>query len=144
MRRWAALAALLLASCHSEGSPPKIEVEDAWARATLPGQASSAAYLTVANAGGGDRLLAVSSPSAAASLHSTSMDNGVMRMRPVERLDVPAQSTVSLEPGGTHVMLTGLKQPLAEGSTIELDLRFEKSGERRVAAEVRAANGGRM
>ena len=144
MRRWAALAALLLASCHSEGSPPKIEVEDAWARATLPGQASSAAYLTVANAGGGDRLLAVSSPSAAASLHSTSMDNGVMRMRPVERLDVPAKSTVVLEPGGTHVMLMALEQPLAEGSTIELDLQFEKSGERRVEAQVRSATGGGM
>ena len=139
MKRSAALFALLLASCHAQDAPPKIAVEDAWARATVPGQSGSAAYFTIANQGGADRLLAVSSPSADASLHSTSMDNGVMRMRPLQTLYVPAKSTVVLKPGRTHVMLMGLKQPLDAGATVELDLKFEKSGERRVAADVRPA-----
>jgi copper(I)-binding protein len=56
------------------------------------------------------------------------MDNGVMRMRPLEGLDVPKDGTVELKPGGTHVMLMGLKQPLQSGATLELDLKFEKSG----------------
>lgn len=139
----AALGLLLLASC-SASVPPAISVEDAWARASVPGQMSSAAYFTVRNTGGADTLLSVSSPSANASMHSTSMDNGVMRMRPLASLEVPAHSTVALKPGGTHVMLMGLKAPLEAGSTIVLDLRFEKSGERQVTANVRPADGAAM
>jgi copper(I)-binding protein len=70
------------------------------------------------------------------------MDNGVMRMRPIEALDIPANGTVELKPGGTHVMLMELKQPLQAGAALELDLKFEKSGERKVMAEVRPASAG--
>jgi hypothetical protein len=100
----------------------------------------SAAYFTIRNSGGADKLLSVASPAADASLHSTSMDNGVMRMRPLQELDIPAKGTVELKPGGMHVMLMGLKQPLRSGDTLELDLRFEKSGNRKVNAEVRPAS----
>ncbi len=143
MKTIAALGLLLLASCTSN-APPAISVDDAWARATLAGQMSSAAYFTIRNSGGPDRLLSVSSPSANASMHSTSMDNGVMRMRPLAALDVPAKATVELKPGGTHVMLMGLKAPLEAGSTIMFDLKFEKSGERHVTADVRPADGAAM
>lgn len=137
--RWSAALAvlLLLASCGGEGPQPAIAVEDAWARATAPGRTSSAAYFTIANTGGRDRLLSVSSPAGAVSLHSTSMDGGVMRMRPLDALEIPADSTVELAPGGTHVMIAGLSEPLAAGSALPLDLTFERSGERRVNAEVR-------
>jgi copper(I)-binding protein len=135
-------AALLLASCKPAIAPPAVSVDGVWARATVPGQSGSAAYFTIRNAGGEDKLLTVSSPGADASLHSTSMDNGVMRMRPIEALDIPANGTVELKPGGTHVMLMGLKQPLQAGSALELDLKFEKSGERKVMAEVRPATTG--
>jgi copper(I)-binding protein len=138
MRMMAAVAALLLASCKAASGPPAISVADAWARATVPGQMSSAAYFTIRNAGGSDTLLFVSSPQADASLHSTRMDNGVMRMRPLATLDVPANASVELKPGGMHVMLMGLKQPLQAGSTIELDLKFEKSGDQKVAIPIRA------
>jgi hypothetical protein len=131
-------AALLLASCKP--APPAVSVEGAWARATVPGQMGSAAYFTIRNSGGADKLLSVVSPAADASLHSTSMDNGVMRMRPLQELDIPAKGAVELKPGGMHVMLMGLKQPLQAGGSLELDLRFEKSGERKVNAEVRPAS----
>lgn len=65
-------------------------------------------------------------------------------MRPLAELEVPANSTVELKPGGTHVMVMGLKAPLTAGSTLDLDLKFEKSGERHVTAEVRAADGATM
>ena len=138
MRKFAAAAALLFASC-STSVAPDIAVEAAWARASLPGQTSSAAYFTLTNKGGEDELLSVASPAGDASLHSTSMESGVMKMRPLQGLMIRAGATVTLAPGGTHVMLMGLKHPLAAGSSIELDLKFRKSGERRVQAMVKAA-----
>jgi copper(I)-binding protein len=135
-------AVLLLASCKPASAPPAISVDGVWARATVPGQSGSAAYFTIRNAGGEDKLLTVSSPRADASLHSTTMDNGVMRMRPLQALDIPAKGTVELKPGGTHVMLMGLRQPLQAGASLELDLEFQKSGERKVMAEVRPASSG--
>ena len=135
-------AALLLASCKPASAPPAVSIDGAWARATVPGQMGSAAYFTIRNAGGEDKLLSVTSLAADASLHSTSMDNGVMRMRPLQEVEVPANGAVELKPGGTHVMLMSLKQPLEAGATLELDLKFEKSGERKVTAEVRPASAG--
>ncbi len=133
------LAALLLASCSPQAAAPAISIEDGWARATLPGQTSSAAYFTIRNSGGADRLLSVSSSAATASLHLASMEEGVMRMRSLDSLEIPAGSTVVLKPGGTHVMLMDLKQPLATGMTLPLDLEFETSGVQRVTATVRSA-----
>lgn len=145
MRKGVALSALLLlASCNGEGAPPTIAVESAWARATVPGQTATAGYFTLVNSGGEDRLLSVSSPTADASLHSTTMHSGVARMRPVEALEIPAGGTVQLEPGGNHVMLIGLKQPLEAGATVPLNLRFERSGERQVQLQVRSASGEAM
>jgi len=136
-----ALAALLLLSCASKKSePPQISISDAWSRATVAGQSSAAAYLTVANTGDGDeRLLQVSTAIGQSSLHSTTMDNGVMRMRPLTSLDIPAHSTVDLKPGGTHIMIMGVKQPLAAGSSFPLTLKFDRSGERTVTVAVRPA-----
>jgi len=139
MRTGALVLALLLASCNGAEKAPAISIDNAWARATVGPQGSSAAYFTIRNTGGADSLLSVSSPGANASLHSTSMDNGVMRMRRLAKLDVPANSTVELKPGGTHVMLMALKAPLTARSTIRLDLKFEHSPDKIVTATVKPA-----
>lgn len=144
MKQALLFAALLLASCKPASSPPAVSIDNAWARATVPGQMGSAAYFTIHNSGGQDRLMSVASPAADASLHSTSMDNGVMRMRPLRALDIPANGSVELKPGGTHVMLMGLKAPLAAGSAIRLDLKFEHSPDKLVTATVRPATAGGM
>jgi hypothetical protein len=68
------------------------------------------------------------------------MDGGVMRMRPLEGLDIPAQSTFQLKPGGTHIMVAGVKQPLIAGSSFPLALHFERSGDRRINVDVRPAS----
>lgn len=131
------LAVLLLGAC-SPGAPADIQVDDAWARATVPGQAATAAYLTIVNNGAGaDRLLSVSSHTA--TLHASSTNEGVARMRPLaDGIAVPAKSTVKLEPTGTHIMLTGLGKPLAPGDSLALTLRFERSGSIAVPVRVRA------
>ncbi|HEU5068050.1 MAG TPA: copper chaperone PCu(A)C, partial [Sphingomicrobium sp.] len=121
-----ALAALLLVSCAPKRTdPPQISISGAWSRATAAGQSTAAVYLGIANKGGGDdKLLNASTPIGQATLHSSTMDGGVMRMRPLESLDIPAQSMVQLKPGGTHIMVTGVKQPLIAGSSFPLALHF--------------------
>lgn len=145
VRRNAPLLALLIAACGvADKSAADIRVAGAWARATLPEQSASAVYLSISNVGGADdTLIDVTSSTGPAALHSTSMDSGIIRMRKVERLTIPARSTVRLEPAGAHLMLSGLDQPFDPGSTIDLTLRFQRSGERRIAATVRAFEGGK-
>lgn len=145
MKRTILIAALLLAACGQGGGSPDIAVSDAWARETHGG--STAAYLTIANSGAsGDRLLSVSVAAPAhASLHSTTTENGIARMRPLaDGLELPAGKTVVLRPGGDHVMVMGLQGPLEAGGALPLTLRFEHSGERQVAAEVRPAGAAAM
>jgi copper(I)-binding protein len=111
------------------------------ARPTPPGARAGAAYLSVANKGGApDRLLRASSPRAASvELHSMSMDGNVMRMRAVPAVALPAGATVKLEPGGLHLMLTGLKQPLKAGERFLMTLVFEKAGSLAVEIAVEEA-----
>lgn len=126
---------------HQEAKAGGIAVSQPWARATAPGAPAGAAYLTVTNSGSQpDRLVAASTPVATmAELHTHIHDNGVMRMRPVDAIDVPAGGTVALKPGGLHVMLMGLTRPLAQGSTFDVTLTFEKAGKVTVPVAVQSA-----
>lgn len=146
-RTAAALVALLLVSCTQKNNgSPEIAITGAWSRATVAGQSSAAAYLTITNNGDADeRLLKVSTPIGQSSLHSTSMENGVMRMRPINVLVIPAHSSVELKSGGMHIMIMGVKQPLQAGSAFPLTLDFDRSGIRNVIVTVRpATDGGAM
>ena len=108
-----------------------IHITAPWARATPKGASSGAAYLTVTNKGGApDRMSCVSSDvSSRCEIHTMTMDNGVMKMRPVEGgLEIKPGETVTLKPSSFHVMLTGLKEPLEQGKTAEATLQFEKAG----------------
>lgn len=138
--------ALLLAACtHSQPRAPEVAITGAWARATVAGESSAAAYLTLANRGDSDeRLIQVSTPIGRAGVHSTTMDNGVMRMRHVAVLVVPAHSTIEFKPGGMHVMITGVKQPLKAGTSFPLTLRFDVSGARTATVNVQPANSNGM
>lgn len=105
-----------------------LQITQPWARATPKGAASGAAYLTVKNTGTKPaRLHCVSSNAAAkCEIHEMSMDGGVMRMRPVAGgLEVKPGQTVTLKPGGFHMMLTGLKAPLQEGKMLEATMEGE-------------------
>ena len=110
---------------------PAIEISRAIARASAPGQPAAAVYLTIKNNGAvADKLLRITTPVAAtAELHTMSMTGNVMKMREVTAIAIAANTTLTMAPGaGYHVMLTGLKQPLAEGQPVALRLTFDKAG----------------
>jgi len=134
-----ALAASLAIASAALAQPTQLEVNNAWAGAT-PGKAENgAAYLTIQSPTA-DRLVSVSSPVAKkAELHSMSMLGAVMKMRPIDGLDVPAGQPVALKPGGEHIMLMGLNQQLHEGQSFPLTLDFEKAGPRTVTVTVEKA-----
>lgn len=108
---------------------PAIAVSDGWTRAT-PTSRSGAGYLTLRNTGdAADRLLAAESPAArTVELHTMTMEEGVMRMRPAAPPAIAAGGELRLAPGGLHLMLMDLAEPLAVGATVPLTLRFERAG----------------
>lgn len=117
-----------------------LDIGHPYARATTPGQSAGGAFLAVENRGAADRLLSASTDVAqSVELHQMSMEGDVMRMRPVDAIDLPAGKTVTLKPGGFHIMLMGLKAPLKQGSAFPLKLKFEKAGEVTVQVNVEAA-----
>jgi len=124
---------------HADSDGGKLMIHEPWARAT-PGQApNGAAFLTIRNAGDADSLVAATTAVAKRTeLHTTQMDGGVMKMRHVAAIEVPAKGAAELKPGGYHVMLMGLKQPLKEGDVFDLTLRFAGGEEITVSVPVRA------
>lgn len=126
---------------HAAAAAAPVTATAAWARASAGGAKAGAAYLSLANGGpSADRLLAASTPVAAkAELHTHLNENGVMKMRRVDGVDLPAGGSVEFAPGGLHVMLMGLAKPLAEGDSFPLTLTFEHAGTVTVGVQVRAA-----
>jgi len=118
-----------------------IHIAQPWARATPKGASSGAGYMTITNNGTTpDRVTCLSSDlSAQCQIHTMTMDNGVMKMRPVEGgLEVKPGETLVLKPSSLHVMLVDLKHPLNKGDTVEATLQFEKAGTVKVAFPVMA------
>lgn len=120
-----------------------VEVKDAWVRATVPGQSATGAFMTL-KAKSNTRLVGVSSAVAGvAEVHEMKMDGGVMKMRALEGgLALPQGSPVELKPGGYHLMLMDLKQPLKKDSTVALTLilRDEKGVESRMELKLPVAS----
>ena len=142
-----ACAALTAQTAQAHGTRlGAIAIGHPWARATAPGQPIGGGYLTLDNQGpAGDRLLGASTAVATrVELHSMTMDGDVMRMRALDAIDLPAGRGVALKPGGTHLMLVGLKAPLKTGEKFPLKLRFEKAGEVEVVVNVEGAAAGAM
>ena len=98
-------------------------------------------FLTIRNTGNTpDRLLSASSPlPRAAELHTTVRDGDVMRMQPVQAVEVPAGGSVTLRPGGLHLMLVGLSAPMRVGEAVPVTLTFEHAGAITVPVPVQAA-----
>jgi copper(I)-binding protein len=121
-----------------------ISVDQPWTRVAQQGGVGGV-FLILRNSGAQpDRLVSVSSPvSKSTELHMTIKDGDVMRMRPVGSIDVPAGGSAELRPGGMHVMLIGLSQPLVQGTRIPLSLTFERAGTVSVEAVVEAAGAAR-
>jgi copper(I)-binding protein len=136
-RAFAMLPACLLAVLPALAG--ELAVMDAWSRSTPPGVTVGVAYFTLKNdTGKSDRLLKITTPVASkVQVHRTEIQDGMARMREVAVLHVDAGQTLEFAPSGMHLMLMGLKQPLVEGRTFEIDLLFEVAGPRRLKVAVR-------
>ena len=138
----AALA--LLASVAAAQTPPVIGakplvVQDAWVRATTPGADIAAAYMTLRNTGTTPiTVTGVESPIAGhAMIHETKVEGGQSKMRPHEQLAIAPGATVKLQPGGLHVMMHDLKQPLTVGEKVPLVIQLSGGGTVEATATVR-------
>ena len=113
-----------------------IEVKDAWIRGTVPAQKATGAFMEI-SAKNTARLVSVESKIAASTeIHNMTMNNGVMKMFPVDGVDVPAGKTVKLAPGGYHVMFIGLKEQMKPGDRVPLKLNFELADKKRESLEL--------
>nr|WP_315250900.1 copper chaperone PCu(A)C [uncultured Duganella sp.] len=103
----------------------QVTVGEPWVRATVAAQKATGAFMTLTSTQT-TKLVGASSPAAGAvEVHEMKMDNDMMRMRQLPALDLPAGQAVKLAPGGYHLMLMGLKQPLKDGDKVPLTLEFE-------------------
>jgi copper(I)-binding protein len=131
-----AFAASVLLAGTAAAQKGAVEITNAWARATPGGAENGAAYVTIVSATP-DRLIGVETPVAkAAGLHEMKTENGIMKMRPLGPIDLPAGKKVTLKPGGMHIMLMGLTQKLRPGESFPLILHFAKAGNREVTVAV--------
>jgi hypothetical protein len=119
-----------VAFASNEVKVGNLKIENPQARATVPAQKMSGGFLKIENKGGADKLLSASSPaSKSMELHTMTMDGNVMKMREVKAIDIPANGTVELKPGGLHLMFIDLKSQLKPGLSVPVKLKFEKAGE---------------
>ncbi len=146
MKRWITLGLLAISAAVS--AQTTVKVEDAWVRATVAAQKATGAFMRLTPSAHA-RLVAVESPVAGVTeIHEMAMDNNVMRMRAVKGLDLAAGRTTELKPGGYHVMLLDLKQPVQAGQAVPITLVFEDAAKQRfsqtVQAPVQALGAGHM
>lgn len=136
-----AAAAMLLATpaIAQQAVAENLEISGGFARAT-PGMARvGIAYLTITSLGEADRLLGYTTPACnRPEMHMHAEQDGVMMMRQVEAIDVPAGGVAELKPGGLHLMMVDLNGQLIEGETVDLSLIFERAGEVAVTVPILA------
>ena len=136
---------LLALLCAGQAQAQSVIVKDAWIRGTVQGQTATGAFMEL-TAKTNARLVGVSTPlTKSAEVHNMTMENGVMKMFPVDGIDVPVGKTVRLASGGYHVMLTNLQKSLNPGDKVPMKLTFELADKKRetvdLSVEVRDIKG---
>lgn len=131
------IAAALLAA--AAGVQAQTTVAEPWVRSTVAGQKATGAYLQITSATGGTLVSAASPVAGVVEIHEMTMDGNVMKMRALPKgLTLPAGQAVALKPGGLHVMLMDLKQPLKAGDSVPLTLVVESAGNKRETLQIKA------
>jgi copper(I)-binding protein len=132
--RFTVLAVMAFASAAASA---QTTVKDAWVRGTVEPQKATGAFMQITSAQGG-RLVSAKSPVAGVTeVHEMTMDGNVMKMRAMPALELPAGKAVELKPGGYHVMLMDLKQPLKSGESVPLTLVVEGQDGKRETLELK-------
>jgi len=134
---------VLLAALLAAPALAQVDVTGAWARATVPGQMGTGAFMTLTSKDGA-RVVGVASPVAGVvEIHEMAMEGDVMKMRAVTALELPAGKPVELKPGGYHVMLLDLNRLLKVGDKIPVSLRIETHDRRLVTIPIEVEVGSR-
>ena len=133
------LTSALLALCATPAFAGDIEIKAPWVRGTVAGQTATGAFMEVTSKAGATLVGAASPVAGLTEIHEMKMDGGVMKMRAVRSLAVPAGKTTELKPGGYHVMLMDLKRPMTTGDTVPITLVFEGPDKARESIEVKAS-----
>ena len=134
----AGLAGIGLGLLLAAGAHAQVTVKDAWVRGTVAQQSATGMFAQITSAKGG-KLVAASSPVAGVvEIHEMKMEGSTMKMRAITGLELPAGKAVELKPGGHHVMLLDLKQPLKTGETVPVSLVIETAGGQRETVQVQA------
>lgn len=116
-----------LAACAQADAD--ITISEAWVRATAPGQKVAAAYMSLSSKQGATLMSAECDLAGSVEIHTMTMENDVMKMRMLDQLVLPAGKTVSLAPGGLHLMMFDLKQPLDAGKQANFTLNFKSAND---------------
>jgi len=132
------LAASIVIAAACAPAMAQVNAKEAWVRATVAEQKATGAFMQLSAPAGGRLVEVRSSVAGVVELHEMSMEGTTMKMRAVPGIDLPAGKTVELKPGGYHVMLMGLKQPLKEGQTVTLTLLVEGPDKKRESIDVKA------
>lgn len=115
-----------------------VTVKEPWVRSTVVGQTASGAFMELTSSESATLLEATSPVAGVVEVHEMSLDNGVMKMRAVPRLDLPAGKPVTLRPGGYHIMLMDLKKQLKKGDSLPLKLKIEGKDKKVSTIDVKA------
>jgi periplasmic copper chaperone A len=116
----------------------QVAVTNAWVRGTVPGQKGTGAFMQLTSAAD-MTLVGVASPAAKiVEIHEMAVDGGVMRMRAIDKLALPAGKAIDLKPGGYHVMLMDLAHPLKEGDVVPVRLTFVDKAGKTLTQEINA------
>ncbi len=132
-----------IAPALAQGAAVRIDAVDPHVRLAPPNARATGAFMTLKNTGDADAVLvSASSPAARiVELHDHINDNGVMRMRQIRQIVVPARGAVELKPGSLHVMLIDMPQPLQEGTQVAITLEFSDGSRKRIDTPVRRHQG---
>lgn len=131
-------------TAHAAGAADQIAVSDAYIRQAPPGAMATGAFMVIRNAGPSEvRVVKASNPAARLTeLHTHLNEGGVMKMRPVKDIPVPAGGEAVLKPGGLHVMLIEMKSPLKEGDTVPITLGLDDGSSKEISVPVRTPGSG--
>lgn len=115
-----------------------VTVKDSWVRGTTPAQKATGAFFEITSSDAASLLSASSPVAGVVEIHTMKMEEGVMKMRAIPKLDLPAGKGVKLAPGGNHVMLMDLKQQLKKGDVVPITLKVEGKDKKVQALEIKA------
>jgi periplasmic copper chaperone A len=134
----AAASSMFLPAHAQKIDEPSLKVFDVWAKTTVPGGSVSAAYMHIKSAKPLRLVKAESAMAQTVEIHDMKMKDGVMEMKAIDAVDIPANKLVDLKPGGIHVMLIKVTKPIKKGDNVPLKLTFETADKKTFTRDVMA------